>query len=105
MKACARAAGADRTATTATKAANGFEKIDISVPWFGGEIGRANARGQPVTGQKQGCRTQALKPAAARDVRPVGRLLKRHVQAFRNVGAEAGGNGDAAANFLRRRVG
>src|SRR5476649_150244 len=30
--------------------------------------------------------------------------LKRHVQAFRNVGAEAGGDDDAAAEFLRGGV-
>jgi hypothetical protein len=31
-------------------------------------------------------------------------LLKRHVQAFRDVGAEAGGDGDAAAEFSRGGV-
>src|SRR5258707_14047534 len=31
-------------------------------------------------------------------------LLKRHVQAFRDVGAEAGGDGDAAAKFPRGGV-
>ena len=31
--------------------------------------------------------------------------LKRHVEAFRDVGAEAGADGDAAANLLRRGIG
>src|SRR6266404_4842376 len=32
------------------------------------------------------------------------RLLERHVEAFRDVGAEAGGDGDAAAEFPRGGV-
>src|ERR1017187_2590407 len=37
-------------------------------------------------------------------ITPARRSLKRHVEAFRNVGAEAGTDGDAAADFLRGGV-
>src|SRR6202035_627537 len=51
------------------------------------------------------CWRPALTKSLERRAGPGSGLLKRHVQTFGDIGAEAGADGDAAADFLRGGVG